>query len=60
MSKRALPAVLGLAFSFGLRAQTPDTATIHGQVVDQSHGAVAGVLVTARNTLTGASHCGPL
>jgi hypothetical protein len=53
MSKRALLAVLGLVFSLSLRAQTPDTATIHGQVVDQSHGAVAGVLVTARNTLTG-------
>ena len=53
MSKRALLTVLGLAFSLGLRAQTPDTATIHGQVVDQSHGAVAGVLVTAGNTLTG-------
>ena len=52
MSKRALLTVLALAFSLGVRAQTPDTATIHGQVVDQSRGAVAGVLVTARNTLT--------
>jgi hypothetical protein len=53
ISKRALPTVLGLAFSFGLMAQTPDTATIHGQVVDQSRGAVGGVLVTAKNALTG-------
>jgi hypothetical protein len=53
MYKRALPTVLSLAFSLSLRAQTPDTATIHGQVADQSRGAVSGVLVTAKNTLTG-------
>ena len=53
MSGRVLPAVLCFAFSIGLKAQTPDTATIRGQVVDQSRGAVAGVLVTATNTLTG-------
>jgi hypothetical protein len=59
ISKRAWPAVLGLVFSLSLRAQTPDTATIHGQVVDQSRGAVAGVLVTARNTLTGLQRTAP-
>ena len=53
ISPRALRTILGLAFSLGLMAQTPDTATLHGQVVDQSHGAVAGVLVIAKNTLTG-------
>jgi len=36
-----------------LAAQTPDTATIHGHVVDQSQAVVAGVQVTAKNTLTG-------
>jgi hypothetical protein len=34
-------------------AQTPDTATIHGQVVDQSHAAVAGVLIAATNAQSG-------
>jgi Carboxypeptidase regulatory-like domain/TonB dependent receptor len=33
-------------------AQTPDTATLHGQVVDQSHAPVAGVSIVATNTLT--------
>jgi len=35
-----------------LCAQTPDTATIHGQVVDQSHAGIPAVQVTAKNTLT--------
>ena len=34
-------------------AQTPDTATIHGQAVDQSHAPLAGVSVVATNTQTG-------
>jgi len=34
-------------------AQTPDTATIRGQIVDQSHAGVAGADVTAINSLTG-------
>jgi len=34
-------------------AQTPDTATITGQVVDPSHAAVPGVQITAKNTQTG-------
>jgi hypothetical protein len=33
-------------------AQTPDTATIHGHVVDASHAPVAGVAVTVSNTQT--------
>jgi hypothetical protein len=37
----------------GLLGQTPDTATIHGLVVDPSHLAVAGARVTVKNTLTG-------
>ena len=34
-------------------AQTPDTATINGQVLDQTRAAVPGVRVTATNLLTG-------
>ncbi len=41
-----------LSFSTLLLAQTPDTASIHGQVVDQSHAAVAGARITATNTLS--------
>ena len=33
-------------------AQTPDTATIHGHVVDASHAPVAGVAITVSNTQT--------
>ena len=53
MSKVILyPAALFLAASF-LCAQTPDTATIHGQVVDQSHAGVAGVEITVTNAQSG-------
>ena len=48
-----LPVALLLAGSLVLSAQTPDTATIHGRVVDQSHAAVAGVDVTVTNSQTG-------
>ncbi|MGA3015856.1 MAG: TonB-dependent receptor [Bryobacteraceae bacterium] len=48
-----LPVALLLACSLMLSAQTPDTATIHGRVVDQSHAAVAGVEVTVTNSQTG-------
>src|SRR5580658_7917933 len=34
-------------------AQTPDTATIHGRVTDQSRSAVAQVQIKITNTLTG-------
>ena len=34
-------------------AQTPDTATIHGRVTDQSRAAVAQVQIKITNTLTG-------
>src|SRR5882762_4734360 len=50
---RAEFAVLLLALSLHLTAQTPDTAIIHGQVVDQTHSSVAGVQVTVKNTQTG-------
>lgn len=50
---RALPVTLCLTLLVGLQAQTPDTATIHGQVVDESRAGVGAVQVTAKNTLTG-------
>jgi hypothetical protein len=48
-----LRAVALFAFPLALLSQTPDTAAIHGQVVDASHAAVAGAQVAAKNTLTG-------
>jgi hypothetical protein len=36
-----------------LSAQTPDTASIHGHVVDQSHAGVSGVAITATNAQSG-------
>src|ERR1700753_3640787 len=39
-------------------AQTPDTATLRGRVVDASQGAMAGVQVTVINSLTGLKHSG--
>lgn len=36
------------------QAQTPDTATIRGEVIDPSQAAIAGAQVTATNALTGA------
>src|SRR6266853_1856567 len=50
---RAVLAVLLCALFLRLDAQTPDTATIHGQVVDQTHSAVAGAQVTVKNSHTG-------
>lgn len=49
----AFSGVVVSVFSMALVAQTPDTAAIHGQVVDPSQAAVAGVRITAKNTLTG-------
>lgn len=45
--------LLACLFSFLLTAQTPDTATLRGQVIDQTHAAVPMVQVTVTNTLTG-------
>ncbi len=50
--RKAISVLLWL-LSLSLSAQTPDTATIHGQVTDQSQGVVAGAQVTVTNTLTG-------
>jgi hypothetical protein len=44
---------LALPLALVLCAQTPDTCTIHGQVVDPSHARVMGVQVTATNKQTG-------
>jgi hypothetical protein len=45
--------ILLLAFVSTLAAQTPDAATIHGRVVDQSNAAIADASVTVKNLLTG-------
>ena len=39
--------------SLALSAQTPDTATLRGKVMDQTHAGIAGAEVTATNILTG-------
>lgn len=43
----------GLFFLCSLRltAQTPDTATLRGQIRDPNHGVIAGAVVTVTNTL---------
>jgi Carboxypeptidase regulatory-like domain/TonB dependent receptor len=46
-----LAAVLLPLDSAPLIAQTPDTASIYGQVVDQNHGAVEGAQIKLTNTL---------
>jgi carboxypeptidase family protein len=45
--------IVVIIVSCGLMAQTPDTATVRGQVLDQSHAGIARVDVTVTNTLTG-------
>ena len=40
-------------FSLLVAAQTPDTATLRGSVIDQTHAAVPMVQVTVTNTVTG-------
>jgi hypothetical protein len=44
---------VGLLVVSGARAQTPDTATLRGEVEDQSHAPVADAEVTLTNTLSG-------
>ncbi|MGZ3695543.1 MAG: carboxypeptidase-like regulatory domain-containing protein, partial [Bdellovibrionota bacterium] len=39
--------------SLSLSAQTPDTATVRGRVLDQTNSAVPGVDITLTNNLTG-------
>ena len=45
--------ILSLLAAAGVLAQTPDTAAIHGRIIDQSHAAIARVHVAVRNTRTG-------
>src|SRR5258708_3265706 len=49
----AIRAAILLASLLTLAAQTPDTATINGYVVDPSRAAVAAAQVSVKNTLTG-------
>lgn len=50
--RRAL-ASLVVVFCSALAAQTPDTASIHGRVIDPSRGAVGEAQIVAMNTLNG-------
>jgi hypothetical protein len=52
MSRFSLCVSAGFGLACLLSAQTPDTATIHGSVVDQSHAPVAGVSIVAINQQT--------
>lgn len=45
--------VLFACTTLHLAAQTPDTATLHGSVVDQTHAGIAGAEITVTNSLTG-------
>jgi hypothetical protein len=45
--------VLLACIALPLAAQTPDTATLHGSVVDQTRAGIAGAEVTVTNALTG-------
>ncbi len=53
MSRTCTLFVFLAACSALLMGQTPDTATINGHVMDQSHAGVAGVQVTVKNNQTG-------
>jgi Carboxypeptidase regulatory-like domain len=52
MAHRFWLSVLLASSSVALLAQTPDTASLRGQVVDQSHSAVAGARIVATNKLS--------
>jgi hypothetical protein len=51
VSRSRTPLLFGL-FSIALLAQTPDTATIHGLILDQSHAPVREVAVTVTSALS--------
>lgn len=53
MQRMCASIIASLFFALALPAQTPDTATIRGQVVDSSRAAVQGALVTINNKLNG-------
>src|SRR5215475_10058938 len=46
------PIVVLLVLAVFSAAQTPDSATIRGQVLDQTHAAIPGVEIKVKNTLT--------
>jgi len=52
----SLLAVLLFCGSLGLLAQTPDTATLRGRVVDQTHAGIPDAEITIVNKLTGLQH----
>lgn len=53
MRLRGAISALLLLLTLRLSAQTPDTVTIYGQVVDQSQAAVSDVQITVSSTRTG-------
>src|SRR5579875_4004525 len=54
MTKLSLPLCLSvLLFASSLNAQTPDTATVEGQITDPTHAGVPDANVTVTNTLSG-------
>ncbi len=53
MRRLATLVIVFSVFLLALRAQAPDTATIHGKVEDVNHRAVAGVTLTVTNTFSG-------
>jgi hypothetical protein len=53
LGRLAISAILWTALSTGLAAQTPDTASVRGSVVDQTGAGIADALVAVRNLTTG-------
>src|SRR5579875_4172216 len=49
----ALSVVLVLILAIPALCQTPDTATVHGRVMDQAGAAIPGAQVTIANNVTG-------
>jgi hypothetical protein len=45
-------ATVGITLASGLLSQTPDMATLHGHVTDQTHASLAGVDIKVTNSLT--------
>jgi Carboxypeptidase regulatory-like domain/TonB dependent receptor len=58
LMSRFCAAVLSIATlcSASLAAQTPDTATLQGTIIDPSHAVVGGAHITATNESTGLTH----
>src|SRR5215472_6270286 len=52
LSRRIWLTVLLLSIAVALVAQTPDTASLRGRVIDQSRASVAGARVVATNSLS--------